>query len=87
MLHLEDAMASTKTARAKYRRRGKRFESDLPDAEWARLVPLLPGPSSTVCPRQVDLREVANAPLYQLLTGYQWRSLLPCVPAASTVRN
>lgn len=79
-------MAWTKTARAEYRRRGKRFESDLTDAEWARLAPLLPAPSSTGRPRQVDLREVVNALLYQLMTGCQWRALPPCFPAASTVR-
>lgn len=87
MLHLEDAVAWTKTACAKYRRRGKRSESGRPDAEWARLAPLLPGPSSTCCPRQVDLREVVNAPLYQLMTSCQCRALPPCFPAASTVRN
>lgn len=79
-------MAWTKAARAKYRRGGKRFESDLTDAEWAHLEPLLPGPSSTGRPREVDLREVVNALLYQLMTGCQWRALPPCFPAASTVR-
>ena len=79
-------MAWTETARAKYRRRSRRFESDLTDAEWARLLPLLPTPSRTGRPRQVDLREVVNALLYQLMTGCQWRALPPCFPKPSTVR-
>ena len=79
-------MAWTKAARAKYRRGGRRFESDLTDAEWARVAPLLPAPSSTGRPREVDLREVVNALQYQLMTGCQWRALPPCFPAASTVR-
>ncbi len=79
-------MAWSETARAKYQRRGTRFESDRTDAEWARLEPLLPAPSSTGRPREVDLREVVNALLYQLMTGCQWRALPPCFPAISTVR-
>jgi len=79
-------MAWTETARAKYRRPSPRFESDLTDGEWARLLPLLPAPSRTGRPRQVDLREVVNALLYQLMTGCQWRALPPCFPKASTVR-
>ena len=78
-------MAWTETARAKYRRPSRRFERDLTDAEWARLLPLLPAPSRTGRPRQVDLREVVNALLYQWMTGCQWRALPPCVPKASTV--
>ena len=79
-------MAWTKTARAKYRRGLPRFESDLTEAEWARLSPLLPAPSRTGRPRQVGLREVVNALLYQLMTGCQWRALPPCFPKPSTVR-
>ncbi len=79
-------MAGSETARAKYQRRGNRFESDRTDAEWARLEPLLPAPSSTGRPREVDLREVVNALLYPWMTGCQWRALPPCFPAISTVR-
>ena len=79
-------MAWSKAARAKYKRSLERFESDLTDAEWDRLAPLLPPPSQQGRPRQVDLREVVNALLYQLMTGCQWRALPPCFPKASTVR-
>jgi len=74
------------TARAQYSRVSQRFESDLTDAEWRRLLPLLPLPSRTGRPRQVELREVVNALLYQLMTGCQWRALPPCFPKSSTVR-
>jgi putative transposase len=57
----------------------KPYPSDLTDAQWAILEPLLlafedrvrPGP-----PRVVDLREVINTLLYQNRTGCQW-ALLP----------
>ena len=79
-------MAWSKAARAKYRRSTGRFESDLTDAEWARLSRLLPARSRLGRPRQVDLREVVNALLYQLMTGCQWSALPPCFPKPSTVR-
>ena len=63
-------MAWPETARAKYRRPSRRFESDLTDAERAR-----PAPSRTGRPRRVELREVVNALLYQLMTGCQCRAL------------
>ena len=62
-------MAWTEAARAKYRRGGERYESDLTDAEWGWMEPLLPAPSVRGRPRQVDLREVVNALLYQFRCG------------------
>ena len=79
-------MAWTKAAQAKYKRDSHRYESDLTDAEWARLEPLLPGPAATGRPREVNLRDVVNAIQYQLATGCQWRALPDCFPNASTVR-
>src|ERR1700694_659145 len=57
----------------------KPYSTDLTDAQWALLEPLIlafeervrPGP-----PREVDLREVLNTILYQNRTGCQW-GLLP----------
>jgi putative transposase len=57
----------------------KAYATDLSDAQWALLEPLLlafenrirPGPE-----REVDLREVMNTLLYHNRTGCQWR-LLP----------
>ena len=79
-------MAWTEAAQAKYRRRTTRYESDLTDAEWERIAPLLPAPMMRGRPRKVDLREAVNALLYQLATGCQWRALPHCFPAVSTVR-
>ena len=79
-------MAWTEAAQAKYRRRTARYESDLTDAEWERIAPLLPAPMMRGRPRKVDLREAVNALLYQLATGCQWRALPRCFPAVSTVR-
>lgn len=39
----------------------KTYPSDLSDAEWQYLEPLLPASNGIGCPRQVDLREILNA--------------------------
>ena len=48
-------------ARSTYKRRLRRFESDLTDAEWALLWLLPPARSRTGRPLQAELREVVNA--------------------------
>ncbi len=53
----------------------KQYPSDLTDAQWAVLCPLLPGAKPGGRPRRVDLREVVNALLYVLRTGCAWRQL------------
>src|SRR5919202_589516 len=52
------------------------YPTDLTDAQWTLIEPLLPGPAWTGRRRRLDLREVVNALLYLLRTGCQWR-LLP----------
>lgn len=42
-------------------RRGLRYESDLTDAEWALVTPLIRPPKRGGRPRTVDVREVLNA--------------------------
>ena len=37
------------------------YPSDLSDAPWAILAPLIPQPYDNCRPRQVDMREVINA--------------------------
>jgi putative transposase len=54
----------------------KPYRSDLTDAQWAALQPLLPPAKHGGRHRQVDLREVLNALFYQSRTGCQW-DLLP----------
>lgn len=54
----------------------KTYPTDLTDAQWALLEPLLPAAKPGGRPRSADLREVVNAILYLLRTGCAWR-LLP----------
>ena len=66
------------------------YPSDLTDAQWALLEPLLvppPPPSGRGAgrPREVDLREVVNAILYVLHEGCRWRALPHDFPAWGTV--
>src|SRR3990170_919451 len=56
-------------------RRGLRYESDLTDAEWARVEPLIRPAKRGGRPRTVDVREVLNAIFYVLWTGCQWRRI------------
>jgi transposase len=54
----------------------KRYPTDLTDAQWAHLGPLLERPRSHGGrPRTYALREVVNALLYVLRGGVSWRAL------------
>lgn len=66
----------TPTTRAQHSRAGLRYGSDLTDAEWAVLEPLLPAPCRCGRPRHWPLREVLNAIFYVLRCSCPWR-LLP----------
>ncbi len=66
-------------------RRGLRYPSDLSDAEWVLLVPLIPQAKRGGRPRDVDMREVLNAVFYLLSTGCQWDALPKDLPPKSTV--
>jgi transposase len=78
----------TKEHRAIYQRKGGRYPSDLTDAEWAKLEPLLPAAKATGRPRRTDMREAINAILYLLRTGCPWRYLpRDGFPPRSTVYN
>src|SRR5436309_3464365 len=50
----------------------KPYRSDLTDAQWAIIEPLLPPAKSGGRPRSVDLREIVNTLFYQSRTGIQW---------------
>lgn len=50
----------------------KAYKSDLTDAQWEVVAPLLPAPKGLGRPREVDLREVLDTLLYQARTGCQW---------------
>ena len=52
------------------------YPTDLHDAEWQILQPLLPAPAQRGRPRERDLREILNGIFYFLRAGCSWR-LLP----------
>ncbi len=54
----------TEITRAQYQRKELRYSSDLTEAEWAVIGPLLPTARPLGRPRTTDLREVVNAILY-----------------------
>lgn len=61
------------------------YPSDLSDAEWTILAPLLPPARRDVRPRQYELREVVNAVRYLQRTGCSWRMLPHDFPPYRTV--
>lgn len=65
------------------------YDTDLTDAQWAVLEPLLPpakraGPGR---PREIDLRRVVNGLRSLSRTGCQWRRLPKEFPKWNTVRS
>jgi len=70
---------------AKIEKQTKRYPTDLTDAEWSRVEPLLPGSSRTGRRRSVDLREILNAIRYMARTGGGWRMLPKDFPPWQTV--
>jgi putative transposase len=48
------------------------YPSDLTDAQWELIRPLLPPAKTGGRPRTTDLREVVNTLFYQARTGCQW---------------
>lgn len=61
------------------------YRSDLTDAQWNLLGPLLPASKSGGRPRTINLREVVNTLLYQARTGCQWAFLPHDLLPKSTV--
>jgi transposase len=66
-------------------RKGLRYPSDLTDAEWALVKPLIPPAKRGGRPRTIDVREVLNGVFYVLSTGCQWPALPKDLPPKSTV--
>ena len=64
------------------------YPSDLTEAQWAILAPLITRPrraDGRGRPPEVDLREIVNAILYVLREGCRWRALPHDFPAWPTV--
>jgi transposase len=62
-----------------------RYPSDLTDAEWAVLSPLIPAPKPGGRPATHARREVVNAIRYVLRGGIAWRALPHEYPPWQTV--
>jgi transposase len=77
----------TAANRRDYERAGQRYPSDLTDAEWALVAPLIPPAKRGGRHRTVDIREVLNGIFYVLSTGCQWRALPKDLPPRSTVHE
>jgi len=65
----------------------KRYPSDLTDAQWAAIEPLIPPAKSGGRPRKVDMREVLNTLFYKARTSCQWDYLPHDLLPKSTVRD
>jgi putative transposase len=63
----------------------KSYPSDLSDARWAILEPLIPPAKGGGRPREVDMREIVNAMLFLNRSGCQWDMLPHDLPPKSSV--
>jgi transposase len=79
-----DDLMWTPTTRAQHNRDHLRYASDLTDAEWAILAPLLPPPCRTGRRRR-SLREIVGGIFYVLRSGCAWRTLPKGFPPWRTV--
>ncbi|BCM86820.1 hypothetical protein mvi_52810 [Methylobacterium indicum] len=73
----------TQADRDLYKDDGRRDPSDLTDAQWALIAPLL----SSYDPLKVGLRDMVNACLYLEKTGCPWRHLPSDFGPWATVRT
>ena len=68
-------------------RRGLRYPSDLNEAEWSLIEPLIPPAKRGGRRREVNVREVVNAIFYVLSTGCQWAALPKDLVPKSTAHS
>jgi putative transposase len=61
------------------------YPSDLTDAQWGLIAPLLPPAEPGGRDREVNLREVLNGILYLLRSGCSWRMLPHDLPPWGTI--
>ena len=61
----------TSENRARYDRDELRYPSDVTDAEWALIEPLIPAAKRGGRRRKTDMRQTFNAVMYLLSTGCQ----------------
>jgi transposase len=75
----------TPATRRQHSRDGLRYETDLTDAEWVVIKPLMPEPRQRGRPRAWPLREIVNAIFYVLRGGIAWRLIPKDLPPRTTV--
>lgn len=75
----------TDEQRERHEPRKGRYPSDMTDAEWAVIAPMIPPASTGGRSRKTDMREVFNAIRYIDRTGCQWRMLPKDFPPHTTV--
>jgi putative transposase len=63
----------------------KSYPSDLSDAEWQIIEPMIPPAKTGGRPREQDMREIVNAIFYLLRAGCSWRMLPHDFPPWQTV--
>ena len=63
----------------------RQYPSDLTEAQWNHLEPLLPKEKTEGRPRTIPQRDIINAILYVIRTGCQWRALPHDFPLWTTV--
>jgi transposase len=66
---------------------GRRYPSDLTDAEWSLVKPLISPAKRGGRRREVDEREVLNAIFHVLSTGCRWAALPKDLPPKSTAHH
>src|SRR5512135_731683 len=74
----------TDETRARYERNGLRYPSDLTDAEWEIVAPLIPPAKRGGRQREVDLRAVVTGLLYVLVMS--WKMAANGAPGRRTFR-
>jgi len=79
-------MPWNETDRVKYAVSRKRYASDLSDAEFALIEPLLP-PAKPRGRKPTDPRHILNALFYLVRSGCPWRILPKDFPPFTTVQN
>ncbi len=77
----------TNENRARYDRSKLRYPSDVTDAEWALVGPLIPPGKRGGGKRTVEMRSIVDGLMYVLSTGCQWRAIPKDLPPKSTIHG
>ena len=77
----------TETTRPEYERKCLGYSSNLSDAEWTTIEPLLPQRNRLGRPPKTEMRSIVNAMFYMVRTGCQWRQLPREFPPFTTVQH